>query len=294
MADSVNGAYLTGSEQIQANYEKYKDKFVDSNKELVNQETFLKLLVAEMSNQDPLEPTSNTEFISQLATFSSMQYMQDASKYSMANYASSLAGKTVTATKMEGTKAIIKTGVVEKVVAGKNNTYTLTIDGETYSLSQITSVLDSTPKTDSDDKTDTVTNSPLGDSIAKAASLVGLYVSVPNGLGTLSGWVDSIKVKDGKITAVLMDMYGKSVGDGEYPIEDITEVTVKYIVDVPQTPDDGSTEDSGSTTSGTENTENIDSTDSTTSGTENTGSTDGTNPDDDGDDVVEDLVESEA
>lgn len=277
MADSVNGAYLTGSEQIQANYEKYKDKFVDSNKQLVNQETFLRLLVAEMSNQDPLEPTSNTEFISQLATFSSMQYMQDASKYSMANYAASLAGKTVTASKMQGTKAIIKTGVVEKVVQTKDS-YTLTIDGETYSLSQITSVLDSTPKTDSDDKTDTVTNSPLGDSIAKAASLVGMYVSVPNGLGTLSGWVDSIKVKDGKITAVLMDMYGKSVGDGEYPIEDITEVTVKYIVDVPQTPDDGSTEDSGSTTSGTEN----------------TGSTDGANPDDDGDDVVEDLVESEA
>lgn len=277
MADSVNGAYLTGPEQIQANYEKYKDKFVDSNKQLVNQETFLRLLVAEMSNQDPLEPTSNTEFISQLATFSSMQYMQDASKYSMANYAASLAGKTVTASKMQGTKAIIKTGVVEKVVQTKDS-YTLTIDGESYSLSQITSVLDSTPKTDSDDKTDTVTNSPLGDSIAKAASLVGMYVSVPNGLGTLSGWVDSIKVKDGKITAVLMDMYGKSVGDGEYPIEDITEVTVKYIVDVPQTPNDGSTEDS----------------DNTTSGTENTGSTDGANPDDDGDDVVEDLVESEA
>ena len=264
MAD--NNVYLTGAEQIQANYERFKDKFVDSNKELVNQETFLKLLVAEMSNQDPLEPTSNTEFISQLATFSSMQYMQDASKYSMANYASSLAGKTVTATKMEGTKAVIKTGVVEKVVAGKNNTYTLTIDGETYNLSQVTSVLDSGSKTNTSDKTDNVTtNSPLGDSIAKAASLVGMYVTVKNGDSTAQGWIDSIKVKDGKITAVLIDQDGKSIGSGNFPIEDITEVTVKYVVDVPQTPDDG-----------------------------NTGNTDDTTPDDGGDDVVEDLVESEA
>lgn len=264
MADSVNGTYLTGAEQIQANYEKYKDKFADSNSELVNQETFLKLLVAEMSNQDPLEPTSNTEFISQLATFSSMQYMQDASKYSMANYASSLAGKTVTATKMEGTKAVIKTGVVEKVVQTKNS-YTLTIDGETYSLSQVTSVLDSGNKTNNSDKTDNVTtNSPLGDSIAKAASLVGMYVIVKNGDSTTQGWIDSIKVKDGKITAALVDQNGKSIGTGDFPIEDITEVTVKYVVDAPQTPDDG-----------------------------NTGNTDDTTPNDGGDAPVEDLVESE-
>lgn len=270
MAD--NSVYLTGAEQIQANYERFKDKFVDSNKDLVNQETFLKLLVAEMSNQDPLEPTSNTEFISQLATFSSMQYMQDSSKYSMANYASSLAGKTVTATKMQGTKAIVKTGVVEKVVAGKNNSYTLTIDGETFNLSQITSVLDSGSKTpDTDNKTDAVTSSPLGDSIAKAASLVGMYVTVKNGDSTAQGWIDSIRVKDGKITAALIDKDGKSIGSGEFPIEDITEVTVKYVVEVPQTSDE-------------ESTDNTDSAENT----------DGTTPDDGGDAPVEDLVESEA
>lgn len=242
MADSVNSAYLTGADQIQANYEKYKDKFVDSNKELVNQETFLQLLVAEMSNQDPLEPTSNTEFISQLATFSSMQYMQDSSKYSMANYASSLAGKTVTATKMEGKKAVIKTGVVEKVVAGKNNTYTLTIDGETYNLSQVTSVLDSNTKTDN-----STTNSPLGDSIAKAASLVGMFVTVKNGESSSQGWIDSIKVKDGKITAVLVDADGKSIGSGGFPIEDITEVTMKYVVDAPDNGNTGDTDNTDST-----------------------------------------------
>ena len=39
---------------------------------------FLQLLCAEMQYQDPLEPTSNTEYVAQLATFSQMEcYYQD-------------------------------------------------------------------------------------------------------------------------------------------------------------------------------------------------------------------------
>lgn len=35
--------------------------------------TFLRLLTSQMQNQDPLEPTSNTEFVSQLASFSAVE-----------------------------------------------------------------------------------------------------------------------------------------------------------------------------------------------------------------------------
>ena len=40
-----------------------------NNKNEIDSDMFLTLLVAEMQNQDPLEPTSNTEWVSQYATF---------------------------------------------------------------------------------------------------------------------------------------------------------------------------------------------------------------------------------
>ena len=39
----------------------------------MDKDAFLQLLVAQMKYQDPLEPTSNTEYISQYATFSQVE-----------------------------------------------------------------------------------------------------------------------------------------------------------------------------------------------------------------------------
>lgn len=39
----------------------------------VDYDTFLKLLVAEMQNQDPLNPSESTEYVAQLATFSQVE-----------------------------------------------------------------------------------------------------------------------------------------------------------------------------------------------------------------------------
>ncbi|MGN0640371.1 MAG: flagellar hook assembly protein FlgD [Oscillospiraceae bacterium] len=228
MADSISGI-LSSAEQAQSNYEKYKDKYVDSTNELVNSETFMQLLVAEMTNQDPLEPTSNTEFISQLATFSQMQYARDSSTYAMANYAASLVGKTATASKMDGKNLVTKTGVVESVTKNtSNNSYTVKIDGESFDLSKITAVSD-TPKDSSSDSSDGLLNSSnaLGDSIARASSMVGMYASVrktENGVSTEDeGFIASIRIKDGVISAV--------INDKVYALADITEVTYATVID---------------------------------------------------------------
>ena len=40
---------------------------------LLGQREFLKLLVVQMRNQDPMQPVSDTEFIAQMAQFSSLE-----------------------------------------------------------------------------------------------------------------------------------------------------------------------------------------------------------------------------
>ena len=218
MADTSR--VLSSSEQIQANYEKYKSKFKDSTEEMVSSDTFLSPLVAEMTNQDPMEPTSNTEFVTQMAQFTSLQYSKDSATYSMSNYASSLVGKTVTASKMDGSKQVTKTGVVESVMkSGK--TYTLKIDGVSFDISNVTSI-----GTTSDSGTgNTSSGSSLGELIARASMMIGMSATVNPGVegGSLldSGIISSIQVKDGQVRVI--------INDKGYLLEDIVEVAYPKI-----------------------------------------------------------------
>lgn len=231
MANSIPGI-LSSEEQMKANYEKYRDKYKDSNEELVNSETFLNLMVAEMTNQDPLEPTSNTDFIAQLAQFTQLTYAQDSSKFAMANYAATLVGKIATGSKMDGTELVTKTGVVESVTQTKNS-YMVKIDGVEFDIKKITAVKDK-GSSDSDDTTGQLTSNALANSIAMAANMVGKYATVSVGeKDTKSGFIDSIKVKDGKITAVIADPNGEWTI--ESPLDKITEVTYATIVEEPDT-----------------------------------------------------------
>ena len=66
IANVVNGM-ITNQTDVNDKTSEVKD----SNSSL-DKDAFLQLLVAQMKYQDPLEPTSNTEYISQLATFSEL------------------------------------------------------------------------------------------------------------------------------------------------------------------------------------------------------------------------------
>ena len=215
MADGLT-VPLSSSEQIQSNYEKYKDKFKDSTEELVNSDTFLSLLVAEMTNQDPMEPTSNTEFVTQMAQFTSLTYNKDAAQYSKSNYASSLVGKTVTAQKMDGSELITKTGVVETVMKSGDN-YTVKIDGVSFDISKVTSISETGSGNSS---TGILGGNSLGSLIASASMMIGMSATVNpavNGGSALdSGLIESIQVKDGQVKVIINDI--------AYDLEDIVEV----------------------------------------------------------------------
>lgn len=44
---------------------------------IANESTFLTLLVAQMKNQDPMSPADSTQFVTQLAQFSSLEQLEN-------------------------------------------------------------------------------------------------------------------------------------------------------------------------------------------------------------------------
>ncbi len=107
----------------------------------LDKEAFLQLLVAQMKYQDPLEPTSNTEYISQLATFSSLEEMQNLNSTMEASQATNLVGKTVImkVTQASGETTYV-TGQVDYIVRENGNTY-LSVNNGLYSLDDLDTVV---------------------------------------------------------------------------------------------------------------------------------------------------------
>lgn len=110
----------------------------------LDKDAFLQLLVAQMKYQDPLEPTSNTEYISQYATFSELEQMQNMSASMDLFRASALVGETVLlkVTDSQGRTTNVQ-GNVDYVVYEKNKAY-LSVNGELYSMDDLDTVADPT------------------------------------------------------------------------------------------------------------------------------------------------------
>lgn len=108
----------------------------------LGKDAFLQLLVAQMKYQDPLQPTSNTEYISQLATFSELEAMQNMGGTLELQRASTLVGQYVymTVTDSNGNTTYPE-GTVEYVMYENSKAF-LSIDGKLYKLDDLDSVAD--------------------------------------------------------------------------------------------------------------------------------------------------------
>lgn len=109
----------------------------------LGQADFLKLMVAQLSSQDPMNPVSSTDFAAQLAQFSTLQATQSmqtgvASVQSgLAGLeANSLLGATVSLQTLAGQNV---TGVVSSIQY-QSGTPSIMINGQAYDPSLVTSV----------------------------------------------------------------------------------------------------------------------------------------------------------
>lgn len=121
------------------NKQNQTDGRVKSNE--LGKDDFLKLLIAQLQNQDPTSPIEDTQFISQMAQFSSLEQMTNMST-SFSRLASlmnsqeaySTLGKTVELNVGETTTS----GVVEAATRGENPQ--IMVNGMYYNMEQIAAI----------------------------------------------------------------------------------------------------------------------------------------------------------
>ncbi|NOS69290.1 MAG: flagellar hook capping protein [Verrucomicrobia bacterium] len=104
--------------------------------QVLGQDDFLKLLVTQMQQQDPMNPQKDTEFIAQMASFSALEQSKTMQQDMAQLRAGSLLGDTVT---VKGLKNTTFTGVVESVEFS-NGKPSLIIGGVPYEMSDVLTV----------------------------------------------------------------------------------------------------------------------------------------------------------
>lgn len=115
----------------------------DKNGSYMQMEDFLQLLTSQISNQDPLEPMKDTEFISQMANIASLEQMQQFTKgfESFADsqkdmVAQAYLGRIVSISE-EGSEV---SGLVESVEKSEDGTISVLVSGKNYDPQNITRV----------------------------------------------------------------------------------------------------------------------------------------------------------
>ena len=111
-----------------------------SSKSIADQDTFMKLLVAQLKYQDPSNPADSTQFLAQTAQFTQVEKLGQIATMLQAGQligASSLVGKTVTYQDASGAS---QTGLVTSVKLNGDSEPTLSVGNTDVLLSKVTEV----------------------------------------------------------------------------------------------------------------------------------------------------------
>jgi len=118
----------------------------------ISMQNFLTLFVTQLQNQNPLDPTDNTEFMSQLAQFSTLEQEQQQTKYisninsigsaalqlNQISLASTFIGKSIKYSNSSDSETL--SGVVEGVKLEEDGTVSFIIGGKSVSISNFIEV----------------------------------------------------------------------------------------------------------------------------------------------------------
>lgn len=118
-------------------YSNVEPKYTGSNAQKSTQaggelgkDEFLKILVAQLRYQDPLQPMEDREFISQMAQFTSLEQLMNINSHlnqlsQSLGAASSLIGKQISwlYTPLDGSESRMESGVVESIIVRDGLTY---------------------------------------------------------------------------------------------------------------------------------------------------------------------------
>lgn len=105
--------------------EKSSDTTVENPDGVLGENDFLKLMVAQLQAQNPLEPGNSNEYINEITQFTEVEQMTNLASSGELTGAVQLIGHKVTYTSASGTAA---TGTVESVQSSANGT-TVTVEG---------------------------------------------------------------------------------------------------------------------------------------------------------------------
>lgn len=136
----------------------------------LGKDQFLKILITQLQNQDPMQPMEDKEFIAQMAQFTSVEQLMNISTQLTAmnqslGSVSGLIGKDITWNDPE-TK-LPKSGIVESIVVSSGVQYAV-VDSVRIALTDITQIQNAAAEVDT--ITDSNTNTS-GDSEESGASL---------------------------------------------------------------------------------------------------------------------------
>ncbi|MCR4948352.1 MAG: flagellar hook assembly protein FlgD [Treponema sp.] len=143
--NSINTQMSAGEKLVVENaVNSYNKTLVVEGRKTSNElgkDDFLKLLITQLQNQDPTSPMENTEFISQMAQFSSLEQMTNMSS-SFAKMASFINSSEAAATLGKTVELNIGDTSVQGIVEGatRGDNPQILVNGMYYSMDKIKAV----------------------------------------------------------------------------------------------------------------------------------------------------------